>query len=324
MAITKQGDNYKLDFYPEGRAGKRVVKLFPTKKAALHYQKQVLSGQTKTERLDNRRLSEFITLWYDLHGQSLRSAKVTRQSLIHLSDSLNDPVLRLLSVSDYAMYRQRRLESGITESTLNRQLIVLKSLYRELKRLEVIAFEFPLLNVRKLKQRKMELSYLTKDQIKALFESIDSSKNPSLKLVSEISLATGARWSECQCLKLENVRNGGFYFTHTKNGESRFVPVSPALFTRVQDFLKNSEFKYCYGAYRSAFKRSGLSLPTGQLAHVLRHTFASHFIMSGGNILALQKILGHSSLQVTMIYSHLSPDYLNQAVALNPLENPKV
>ncbi|HNN95404.1 MAG TPA: tyrosine-type recombinase/integrase [Pseudomonadota bacterium] len=45
--------------------------------------------------------------------------------------------------------------------------------------------------------------------------------------------------------------------------------------------------------------------------HVLRHTFASHFIMSGGNILTLSKILGHSDVKVTMIYAHLAPDFLS-------------
>lgn len=44
--------------------------------------------------------------------------------------------------------------------------------------------------------------------------------------------------------------------------------------------------------------------------HALRHTFASHFIMQGGNILTLQKILGHSDVKVTLVYAHLAPDFL--------------
>jgi integrase len=44
--------------------------------------------------------------------------------------------------------------------------------------------------------------------------------------------------------------------------------------------------------------------------HALRHTYASHFIMAGGNILALQKILGHADLTMTMVYAHLAPDFL--------------
>ncbi len=45
--------------------------------------------------------------------------------------------------------------------------------------------------------------------------------------------------------------------------------------------------------------------------HQLRHTFASHFVMNGGNILALQKILGHSDLKMTLVYAHLAPDFLD-------------
>ena len=44
--------------------------------------------------------------------------------------------------------------------------------------------------------------------------------------------------------------------------------------------------------------------------HACRHSFASHYMMAGGNILALQKILGHSDVTMTMIYAHLAPDYL--------------
>lgn len=44
--------------------------------------------------------------------------------------------------------------------------------------------------------------------------------------------------------------------------------------------------------------------------HALRHTFASHYIMAGGNVLALQKILGHADIKHTLIYAHLASDYL--------------
>lgn len=44
--------------------------------------------------------------------------------------------------------------------------------------------------------------------------------------------------------------------------------------------------------------------------HLLRHSFASHFVMAGGNILTLQKILGHATLNVTLVYAHLAPDFL--------------
>jgi integrase len=46
--------------------------------------------------------------------------------------------------------------------------------------------------------------------------------------------------------------------------------------------------------------------------HMLRHSFASHFVMQGGNLLALQRILGHSDVKKTMIYAHLAPDFLGE------------
>ncbi len=63
-----------------------------------------------------------------------------------------------------------------------------------------------------------------------------------------------------------------------------------------------------------------LELPSGQLTHVLRHTFASHFMMNGGNILVLQKILGHADITMTMRYAHFAPSHLEDAVRLNPLK----
>jgi site-specific recombinase XerD len=48
--------------------------------------------------------------------------------------------------------------------------------------------------------------------------------------------------------------------------------------------------------------------------HGRRHTFASHFMMSGGNILTLQKLLGHSSVEVTMKYAHLGPDFMRDEI----------
>lgn len=44
--------------------------------------------------------------------------------------------------------------------------------------------------------------------------------------------------------------------------------------------------------------------------HTLRHTFASHFVMAGGNLLSLQQILGHSDVKMTMLYAHLAPEFL--------------
>lgn len=314
----KDGNKWKVDLRPEGSKGKRIIRLFDTKADANYFERQVLSGRIEPNG-DNRRLSDLINLWFDLHGQVLKSATGTKKRLLALSDCLKNPVAEHLSVAQFSAYRQTRLDSGISSATLNRELQTLKAVFRELERLSVITYISPILKVRKLKQTGSELSFLTDEQITLLSEQVKNSKNPSLYYVVMISLATGARWSEAERLTADNCKNNGFYFTDTKNGQARFVPVDPFLFDTVKTYLEKQSFKSCHSAYRSAIKRTGIQLPKGQLAHVLRHTFASHYVMKGGNLKALQQLLGHSSLTVTMRYAHLTPDFQDQARLLNPL-----
>lgn len=77
-------------------------------------------------------------------------------------------------------------------------------------------------------------------------------------------------------------------------------------------------FMSCRAAFRCAYERCEFQTP-GQLTHILRHTFASHYMMGGGDILTLQRILGHSSITMTMRYAHLSPEHLSSAQQLSPL-----
>jgi site-specific recombinase XerD len=50
--------------------------------------------------------------------------------------------------------------------------------------------------------------------------------------------------------------------------------------------------------------------------HVLRHTFASHLVMRGVPLKAIQELLGHASIEMTMRYAHLAPDVAREAVKL--------
>jgi site-specific recombinase XerD len=48
--------------------------------------------------------------------------------------------------------------------------------------------------------------------------------------------------------------------------------------------------------------------------HTLRHTFASHLVMGGVDLPTVQKLMGHSDITTTMIYSHLADEHVERAV----------
>ncbi len=178
----------------------------------------------------------------------------------------------------------------------------------------------PLENVCEFKISRSEMAYLTIEEIRTLLSECEKSRSKDLTTIVKICLATGARWSEAEGLKGNQIRAGQIIFVKTKGKKNRAVPITEKLQADIPS-IRNAQmlFKPCYSAFRKALQRAGIETPTGQLTHVLRHTFASHFMMNGGNILVLQRILGHTDIKVTMRYAHFAPDHLSEAMLLNPL-----
>lgn len=179
----------------------------------------------------------------------------------------------------------------------------------------------PLAKIRQIKTDQVELSFLTLEQINQLLEECRKSSNNHTYPVALICLATGARWDEAESLGHAAIFGGKAHFHRTKNRQSRSVPIPKEVEEAVLKVAMPGTgrlFMSCRAAFRGAYERCGFDTP-GQLTHILRHTFASHYMMAGGDILSLQRILGHSAITMTMRYAHLSPDHLESALRLSPL-----
>ncbi len=217
-----------------------------------------------------------------------------------------------------ALLRARRIANGMSGKSANNRLGYLKSMYNALRQLGVIQYENPIGQMRPLKLQERPLSYLTRPQISELLAALDArSTSPHPGMVARICLATGARWGEAQTLIHERLRGSTVVFANTKSKRVRSVPISDDLADALRAHWKaHGTFTNCLGVLLIS---TSIKLPRGQASHVLRHTFASHFIMNGGHIVTLQYILGHSSLSMTMRYAHLSQDHLSEAVRFGPM-----
>lgn len=327
MAINKTDNGWKVDIQPGGRAGqKRYRKTFKTKSEALEYEayirrKYIESEPWERQKKDQTRLSELIDLWFTLHGAQLKDGEKRLIKLKASCAGLGDPLAIDLTPSLFTRYRAMRL-STVSANTVNHEQAYLSAVYGALIKYGEWKHGNPLTGLPKVKHDEPELTWLEHDEIRRLLDALESMKNQDAVLIAKVCLATGARWSEAETLKASQVLPGRIRFTATKSGKNRFVPIADQLRSELRQRLKAGEFNPSYNTFSTALKASGIYLPKGQRTHVLRHTFASHFIMRGGHLLTLQKILGHSDIKMTMRYAHLAPDQLVEAVSLNPLSEP--
>ena len=324
MSIKSTPEGYLVDIRPQGRDGKRIRKRFKTKTEAQQYERWVIATEHNKgwvdRPADNRPLSELIEMWWRYHGQTLKAGEAVRMKLHNIDAALRHPVARQVTRALFSEYRAQRLQAGRQPKTVNREQEMLGGVFSVLIDLGHYHHEHPLKEMKKVKLVETSMGYLTQEEI---LEILAALSGDNLK-VAKLCLATGARWGEAAGLSRENVLAGRVTYINTKNGKNRTVPISAALSQEITKGVNRGPLfrAHDYLMVRDVIKSVAPDLPPGQASHVFRHTFASHFMMSGGNILALQKILGHHNIQQTMTYAHFAPDYLSDAVRFNPLENP--
>lgn len=329
MTIRAVKTGWQVNIQPGGRGAKRLKKTFPTKAEAIAWERHIRAKvQTTPEwtppKKDTRKLSELCDAWYKHHGTGLRAGMDTYRRLLAMCEAMENPRAETFTAGMFADYRATRLDAGISANNMNREQAYLRAVFNELIRLGEWKRENPLKLLRAFKIQERELKFLSQEEISTLLDALKQGRNKHALMIAKVCLATGARWDEAETLRKSQIRNGQVQFVRTKSSKTRVVPIAANLEAELLSHhieRGNGErlFDSAYSAFGEAVERAQLELPDGQLTHVLRHTFASYFMMNGGNILALQKLLGHQSLTMTMRYAHLSQNHLAEARQLNPL-----
>jgi integrase len=227
-------------------------------------------------------------------------------------------------------YKSDKLRQGLAAKTVNNHLIVLR-------RLLGLAEEWGALGrvpkVKWLKVPEAEFDFLDFEEAERLVGGAQGDWRIMIVMAIKTGLRQGEllalRWSDVDLVAghlvvRQSVTRG--IVTTPKNGKSRKIPLAPSLLTALKSHRHvRGKLVFCAGDGRMltkneckrplwrACKRAGLR----QIGwHVLRHTFASHLVMRGAPFKAVQEMLGHWSIEMTMRYAHLSPDARRDAVGL--------
>jgi len=208
----------------------------------------------------------------------------------------------------------------VSPATTNRALSLLRSIFNKAIAWNKFDGKNPVKGIKFYKEHP-RLRFLEKEEITKLLENCSE----HLKPIVILALNTGMRKGEILNLKWHDIdfNRDLIYLYQTKNGEKRETPMNEQAKRALLSVEKHPESPYIfcgkdgkpYADIRKSFftacKKSGI---IGFRIHDLRHTFASQLVMSGIDLNTVRELLGHKSLEMTLRYAHLSPDFKKRAV----------
>lgn len=244
-------------------------------------------------------------------------------------------------------YQERRLDFGkkVSDVTINNYLRNMSVFFNWCVEEELI-LRSPIRKGDYMKVERRTLEFVSDEDFHKLLRNLDTSKFSEYRdsVVIQLLLDTGMRIGECLLIQVSdlNLPKRCIYLPaeNTKGKKGRHVFFSDKMATRLQRWIKykdryrDSDFLFCTNKgnflevnnfeknVRKYAKRVGLK---DIHPHVFRNNFAKRFLMNGGDIYTLSKILGHSSVTVTeQAYLDLSRDDLAEMYKKHsPLKNMK-
>jgi integrase/recombinase XerC len=240
--------------------------------------------------------------------------------------------LTKLTYSDIRFYLMDLYNKKFSRNSVSRKLSALRSFYKYLLSENKIKIN-PFTLVSSPKKELMLPKFLYYDELEKLF-AVSDTKTPLGQrdsLILEMLYATGIRVSELVNINIKDIDfHNKTIDIMGKGKKERYVSFGVYCFDILELYMKDGRNKLLKGKNNDilllnnrgkALTDRGVrlilnkiinkaSLDTNVTPHMIRHTFATHMLNEGADLLTVQELLGHSRLSTTQIYTHVTDEHL--------------
>lgn len=325
----KRGKYYWVSFSENGKRLRQVLetrdgKRITDEKLARYYtneiENQVARGDSPIP-IDNA-LASIVLKEYQQYSQGIKAAKTIGNefgSLKYTLEDLNLGLLKSFNEERIRKYLDGRINDGqINHETANNILKYWNAFLNFAVKRKYLSRN-PISGMKRYKvDHEVIPRFLSKEEIGVV---IKAAEGEVLSPAVAVAIYTGMRMGELRRLALDDVslQNETILVKRSKSGRARGIPIHcnlkkiltvdifPLNFTNHLRVFKRIRRK----AFKLLYDKNGV-LDIGW--HTFRHTFASHLVMKGVPLATVAELLGHSSIKMTMRYSHLLKDHVKASI----------
>ena len=276
--------------------------------------------------LINEVKDEFLSYLIVERGDSkatIDNYSIDLDQFISFEENKDISLLKREDISDFINYLSSK---GLKTSSIIRRSTVIRLFYIYLNKEKLI--DVPLTGLYLPKNEKHLPSVLSTDEVDASLDCFDLTKEVEIrdKAMLETMYASGLRVSELLSLELGNINFvQGYIKTKGKGSKERIIPIGEFALEYLSLYI--DKVRRCNVGYKTKYvflnkegkpisrqyfwrkvKEYALraNIYTEISPHTLRHSFATHLLENGANLREVQEMLGHSKIETTQIYTHIS------------------